>query len=229
MLRGFPVCGIEEKHQGKIAIVGSGPSVRDLVPEISEFETIWGINGAYGYLVERGITPDFVSVDPSEKMLVHLTDPQRASTFYLASVTHPKAFDALDGFNIKLWHSMAEGLPDDCKPRVIGGTTCITRATCLARMLGWRDITFYGCESSYAEKRNICGEPDRTRINMKVGDEIFVTDMILAHQVSELVGLSEAIPLKFRCGGLTEAMVNAPIQQLEDVVDDNENPRAACQ
>lgn len=218
MARGLPAVSAQAAHSGTVAIVGSGPSIRDHLPEIVTFGgDVWAINGAYDFLADHGRVSDFVGVDPSEAMLSHLRHPRRESRFYLASVTHPEVFDALDGFDVRLWHSEAEGMPDDCRPRVVGGTTCVTRAICLARMTGYRDITVYGAESSFAAGRNVDNADVSDHIKVRVGSDVFLTDLILAHQVSEISVLARMIPLKFRCGGLTQAMLDAPIREFSEI------------
>lgn len=227
LARGLPVCQIQmpPKKTGRLAIVGCGPSILDYWNEIVEHKFIWAINGAYGYLLNRGLVPDFVTADPHEAVLEHVTVTNKASKFYLTSVAHPSVLDHLEGHKVRLWHSDGNA-PEGYEPRVVGGSTTVTRAICLARMLGWRDITVYGAESSFEDKRNITDDENSDFFEIAVphgSGRIYKTTMALMHQASDISTLAEimqemdpAHPVKWRCGGLTEELLNSPIMHMPD-------------
>lgn len=223
--RGLEVCGQKPARDGRLAIVGSGPSVREYLDEIFEVDEIWAINGAYDYLQDQSIVADgFIGIDPLPGLVEYVRQPLSGTTFYIASVCDPGVFDALEGQNVKIWHS---GAHDQTYPAgqkvVIGGTTAMTRAPFLALMCGWRDITLYGADSSYAEDGSeYCYQwgtyaHDIAQPKMEVlvnGEGPFLTEVGLLKQVTVLNIMHEKFRgmLKFRCGGLMEAYLRAPVR-----------------
>ena len=54
---GYPVCVPEPRHLRKIAIVGSGPSVKEYLPELIDFDgEVWAVNGAHDWLREQVVS-----------------------------------------------------------------------------------------------------------------------------------------------------------------------------
>lgn len=228
---GLPVCGFEPVRSRKLAIVASGPSVNDYRQELLDWDgDIWAINGAYRYLMrEFGIVPHgFVGVDPQREMLQFFDDPNQATTFYLASCTHPDVFERLTGYDVRLWHSNSdtnEILPSK-SVAVPGGITCVTRAPFVAYMIGYRDVTIYGADCSYEElpyayatESKQCDPKDET-ITVKCNGKLFKTETGLMHQASNLGALEETFPgkLTFRCGGMLPEFLKS-MRKLEDFLD----------
>ena len=211
---GLPVCSKSPARDGRLAIVASGPSVRDYLDELRAFDgEVWAINGAYDYLIREGRVPDgFVGLDPQREMVKFLTDPHIETTFYIASCSHPDVFDCVRGFDVRLWHSNSDtirALPAGSYA-VPGGITCITRAPFLAHLLGWRDVSIYGADCSYHEhpyayatEARQCDPNDRTMV-VRVNGHLFRTELGLMHQASNLGALETVFPAKltFRCGGM---------------------------
>lgn len=225
--RGLPSIGRYPAHDGELAIVGSGPSVRDYLGEIRRWRgEIWAINGAYDYLVSQGIVPDaFVGMDPLPGLAQYVQHIDKRTTCYLASICDPGVFDALTERKVVLWHPEAEGMIERY-PRgsliVGGGTHVMTRAPYVARALGWRDKTLFGCDSSYdTEIGPYCYEwgsygcdIDSKPFWVKTPDGRgpFLTELGMAKQVSQLLVLHQAFNgmIKIRCGGLMSAMLQSP-------------------
>lgn len=68
--RDLPRCIRRKERKGKVAIVASGPSATDYVDFLKDFDgEIWGINGAFAWMLKRGIKPTgFVGLDPEEML-----------------------------------------------------------------------------------------------------------------------------------------------------------------
>lgn len=159
--RKLPWCIKRAERKGKVAIVASGPSATEFVPLLKEWDgEIWGINGAFAWLMHRGIKPTaFVGLDPENILAGYLIEMPDDATYYIAAQCHPDVFDHLEGKNTRVW------FPADNQVKfpfgaaqVYGGSTCLSRAPNLAYLLGWRDVHIFGGDSSYTKKSHVYGE-----------------------------------------------------------------------
>ena len=143
LARGYPWIGRHIARDGKLAIVGSGPSVRDRLPKLREWPgEIWAINGSYEYLLSEEIVPHgFWGIDPLPGLAEYVKNAKPETTFYIAGSCDPSVFDALEGHRVFLWFPLCEDLiyPKDA-PLIAGGITVLTRAPFAALLMGWRDI-----------------------------------------------------------------------------------------
>lgn len=161
--RGLPICVNRKERSGKVAVVGSGPSATECVDLLKEWDgEIWGINGAFEWMIHRGIKPTaFVALDPDpdENILKDylITTPNDA-TYYLGAMCHPAVFDRLEGKNVRIWFPIdgEAQFPFGAVP-VHGGSTCLGRAPNLAYVLGWREVHIMGGDSSYTHKSHVYG------------------------------------------------------------------------
>lgn len=159
--RNLPWCIRRVPRKGKVAIVASGPSAAESVDLLKEWDgEIWGINGAFAWLMHRGVKPTaFVGLDPEPILKDYLIKTPDDATYYLASQAHPDVFDFLAGKNVRLWFPADSGVkfPFGAVP-IYGGSTCLGRAPNLAYLLGWRDVHIFGGDSSYTAKSHVYGE-----------------------------------------------------------------------
>lgn len=164
--RGLPWCIKRVPRDGKVAIVGSGPSATEFVDTLKSWGgEIWGINGAFAWLRHRGIIPTaFVGLDPEwflSEYLINPPDiyPPMNATYYLGSQVHPTVFDHLKGHNVRLWFpaDMQVKFPFGAVP-IYGGSTCLGRTPNLAYLLGWREVHIFGGDSSFTNKSHVYGE-----------------------------------------------------------------------
>lgn len=221
--RGWPTI-----TQRRLAIVGSGPSLSDYMWELHDYNEVWAVNGAYDFLVEHGIIPHgFFGLDPLPELADYLRKPQSETTFYLASTCDPVAFEAVKHRKIAMWFPEQEfSKAPKGEPVIKGGTTALTRAPYLADRMGWRDITLFGADSSFDRRRYVY--PDGTYVTdsqaahnyvrLAPDGPIFITEEPLIKQVSQL-GVMNTIfqgRLKFRCGGLMRAFLDAPMKDIVD-------------
>lgn len=147
-----------EEHDRHVAIIGGGPSLRDMVDEIvwrkSQGQDVWVLNNAHRVL------PDTISIDV-QVLLDARPDTagfiaHRAAECLAASQCDRSVFDELRDQRVTLWHPnlpfMAELLKDE-KARVTytigGGTTVGMNALQLAISRGYRKVHLYGFDSSY--------------------------------------------------------------------------------
>jgi len=229
LARNLPLCSEQPERIGKLAVVGSGPSVRGYLDELRGWPgEIWAINGAYNFLQDNGIVPHgFVGVDPLPGLADYLRRPNEKTTFYLSGLCDPATFDALDGHKVKLWfpEQLSVNYPQGLW-LVGGGTTALTRAPFLSRMLGWRDLTIYGADSSfergkrYAYRDGTYAEDSKAPINSVSinGEGPFDTELCLLKQVSQLgvIAMYFTSKIEIKCGGLMDAYLRAPVMNEPD-------------
>lgn len=226
--RGWPTCKVHPAREGRIAIVGAGPSLREYYDELRDYEEVWAVNGAYDFLLEQGCIADgFFGLDPLPDLGDYLNNAQPETTFYLASTCDPAIFDKVAGQKIAMWFPEQEfkGAPEG-EWVIRGGTTALTRAPYLADRLGWRDITLFGADSSFERRRYVYQDgsyktDSRAPINyVRVTPDgpVFMTEEPLLKQIAQL-GIIQTIfqgRLKFRCGGLMKAFLEAPVKDIVD-------------
>ncbi len=158
--RNLPVCGVRPLRKGKLAIVASAPSVTNYVDTLKEWDgEIWGVNGAFGWMIHRGIKPDaFIGIDPEWFLKDYLPDPPQDATYYLSSQVHPCVFDHLKDRKVHLWFQADDQVKFPIgSVTVPGGSTCLGRAPYLACLLGWQDVHIFGGDSSFTHKTHVYG------------------------------------------------------------------------
>lgn len=137
------------KHDGKVVIVGGGPSLRDALSLVeirrhaAQGAEIWGLNGSYDWLMGQGITPDaFVILDARADNARFALGISPKSRSYVASQCHPDVYDALSPDQVIRFDLDIMG---DC------GTTVGTHAILIGFVEGYREIHLYGFDSSYRD------------------------------------------------------------------------------
>lgn len=141
-----------------IALVAFGPSLRKTWKEVDQFKTIITCSGAYKFLVDRGITPDYhCESDPRAHKVAMLGVPQPGTTYLMASCCHQNYFDLLEKHEAKilLWHLLFAD--DDIYPLypkgewiICGGNTIGPRMIRLARLMGYTNLHIFGLDGSGA-------------------------------------------------------------------------------
>jgi hypothetical protein len=189
--RGLPHCIKRAKRPGAVAIVASGPSAAESVDFLKNFDgEIWGINGAFAWLLKRGIKPSaFVGIDPEAILKGYLIEMPDDAVYYLAAQVHPEVFDHLEGKNVKVWFPADSGVKTPRgEPQIYGGSTCLGRAPNLAYLLGWREVHIIGGDSSYTNKSHVYGEtgdlPGGT-FPFELNGRMFITTRQMLQQACE--------------------------------------------
>jgi uncharacterized Rossmann fold enzyme len=139
-------------HEGKIAVVCYGPSLNDTWQKIKDFNYVITGSGSHKFLLQRGIVPNWhVEVDPREHKVKLLGEPSDGTEYLIASTCHPKLFERLKNYRLKLWHifdSEEEGLR--VLPRgewaLTGGANVGLRQMCIARYFGFRELHVFGMD-----------------------------------------------------------------------------------
>lgn len=221
--RGLPLLTRSPRRRGKLAIVGSGPSALKYTKTLKKWPgEIWAINGAYEWLKTIGVTAHaFVGMDPVPGLVEYVDNPSEQTSFFISSVCDPGVFDRLQGFDVWMWHTKRGNMPyPEGAQTVAGGTTCLTRAPFLANVLGWRDVTLFGADSSYKRdpycygKNKFKEDSDRETIRYRVNGRVFKSELALAKQAAQLSAMYHDVfpkgTLKIMGDGLTKALIDAP-------------------
>lgn len=137
-----------------VAVVCFGPSLADTWEKVKDFKYIFTCSGSHKFLVERGVIPTWhVEVDPRAHKVELIGPPHKDVEYLIASTCHPKVFDHLEGFNVKLWH-VFDNAEDAFRmlPKgdwaITGGSSVGLRAMTLARFFGFRDLHIFGMDGS---------------------------------------------------------------------------------
>lgn len=227
LARDLRVCGWAPFRTGQLAIVGSGPSVLTYLNELRSWSgEIWAVNGAYRFLLKQGIVAHaFVGLDPVPGLKEYVEVRDEKTAFLISSACDPCVFDELENAAVYLWHSKHGDFDYPEGSAVVGGgTTCLTRAPFLAQMLGWRDITVFGGDCSFADDvycyplGTFKEDSTRPQFDVVVNDRTFRTELALLKQLS-VFGVMEPMfngCLQFRCGGLLEAFLASPMYEIAD-------------
>jgi hypothetical protein len=163
-----------EPSEVELLILGGGPSLKDSADEIRELVAggakIVTLNGAYNWALEQGFQVGAqIVVDARPHNLRFVQPLQDKCKYFLASQVDPALYDACPPDRTYQWHTTAEFIKeilDEHLPNgwfgVFGGSTVLLRAIPLLRMLGFRSMHLFGCDSccmddqhhSYAQPEN---------------------------------------------------------------------------
>lgn len=157
--RGLPsVKPVTELTNEPIALVGYGPSLNDTWEQIKGFKYVMSCSGSHKFLVEHGIIPTHhLEVDPREHKVQLIGQPQRGTTYMIASTCHPKVFDHLTGYDLRLWHVFDSD--SDARRFIPAGEWCVTggcsvgvRMFTISRFLGFTDLHIFGMDGSQDDR-----------------------------------------------------------------------------
>ena len=191
-----------------VMLLCGGPSLSDFEDEIIEKwkagTKVVTVNGAYNWALERGITnvnQCMLDARPFNKRFV---EPARDDCYYfIGSQCDPSVFESLPHDRTFIWHcntaeetvKLTNELYDEpafCN----GGSTVVSRAIVLLRVLGFKNQTIYGMDScifgdehhAYPQLENEIPEPE---VPVMVGDRTFICAPWMALQAFEFIRLIE--------------------------------------
>ena len=158
----------EDRVAGKlIALVGGGPSIHDTVHELMDFQTIIACGSSHDWLQAHSprVPTYCVVCDPDPVMANYLRAPDHGTKYMVSSHCNASVFDALEGYDVTMWHCwpvgngdqevrdfLQENTPDWCA--VGGGCTVGLRSITLSIMMGFTDIHFFGFDSCMGLKED---------------------------------------------------------------------------
>ena len=173
----------------RLCVVGGGPSAGHLIDEIRSYRQIWAINGTYDWCMANGINATLFTIDPIYR--------GKAKVGIFADVCLPETIAAC---------GRAFVYPHDGFAR---GTTSATAVPHLAITLGYRRLTFYGCEGSFEGRTHTFKDIAGDRLWIEANGQEFVTNPQMLLQSEVLAEVIRLAPHVFsnRSGGLLDALV----------------------
>lgn len=157
----FPIMEEKNRVSGKrIALVGGGPSIKDTVDELKDFDITIACGSAHDWLqANMHRPPTFCAVcDPDPVTSNYLRAPDQDTIYLVASQCNRTVFDALERYDVAMWHCWPVGIGDQDVREYLqektpgwvaigGGCTVGLRALTIAMMLGYTEIHFFGFDS----------------------------------------------------------------------------------
>ena len=185
-----------------LAVIGGSPSVKSRVEEIKAFDgDIWIIASAYPWATSQGITGTYFSIDPSPENALEVSGVTKA---ILGSPVHPDVFKALADQDVSVFDLVEN------EERLNHGVTTATAVPELAILLGYEQVTFYGCESSFNGTTHAYRHDDHPHwMDIKTNGEEYRTRGDYFMQAEFLATMIRRFPNNFqeRSGGLLSAMI----------------------
>lgn len=212
-------------HDTPLAIVGGGPSTKRHIKELVEWPGhIWGINQTAQWLTTfQPKAPVWLfSVDPDPCLADWTSGVDRA---LLGSSCHPKVFQALKGKDVHLFHTrevrgvrtleVNDGSGVVATPKVqLFGPSSVCRSFIPAATLGYKDVTYFGCEGSIETETHAYRDESETRkrqMIIKAGGVDYITTPDYYITTKFLVNVMRHYKkLKEKSGGLLRAMLEHP-------------------
>lgn len=184
------------KKSGAVAIVGSGPSLKETWVRLKDFEgDILACNAACQFLLERGITPTYMMCFDADPLMLEFITPRKDIIHLIGSRCPPEAFEMLKGCEVYVWHAGGDRYIEEIlvengmasEPMVNGGTAAVTRSMYLAPALGYTELHIFGADSSFANGDTHIRKSttDEKRILIKCAGRIFETAPWMTVQIED--------------------------------------------
>ena len=203
---GLPFAGFGQAAGGSLAVAGGGPSLARNLDRLKDFDAVWGINYTSQWLEARGIPNSLFSVDPAY-------DPgmtEGVERAILATNTHPKILEELAGKDVRLFHTE---LSQGAVWAATGGPSSACRVPMVAFNMGYRTITFFGCEGSYEKTSHAYDHVQKPhQLIVKAAGRTWRTQPDFQMQSEYLATVITNMPQHFseESGGLLRAMIDDP-------------------
>lgn len=160
-LHNFPGFKQKKDKDVRINLIGGGPSIKELLPEIKQLDSlIVACGSSYDYLVCNGVIPDIcVICDPDPVCVKYITKAHKDTIYFIATQCDPLVFEALKDYEVYMWHcynedrETFESIEADFQA-VGGGCTVGLRSLSIALMLGYYNIHFYGFDSCLSKEEH---------------------------------------------------------------------------
>jgi hypothetical protein len=219
----IPFNALLSTKSGAVAIVGSGPSLKDNWQELKIFKgDIIACNAACQFLLEKGITPQYMFCFDADPLALEFFTPHKDVTYLIASRCVPGAFDLIKGCKLVLWHAAGDARIREIlekrqinEPMIVGGSAAITRAMILALPMGYREVHIYGGDSSFAAGDTHIRQSTTVerRMSVKCNGRVFEVAPWMTIQVEDLKSLAPLtkrlkIGLHFHGDGLMQRVAS---------------------
>lgn len=187
-------------HEERIAVVGGGASIRHKWDEIRKFKHILAINNTRNTLLNFGIDATYFTVDPTPMVAEFAKGAKRA---IVATRVDRSVLDALRGADVRVFDT-----PGDVPMLTASASTAVP----LCMKMGFRQVCFFGCESSYSGYSHVDRHEDREVIKVRADGKEFITAgdyFFIAQELSMAIRANPGV-ITEKSGGLLRAMVRDP-------------------
>ena len=204
----LPWCSTKERPP--LAVVGGGHSLKGNLDELKAWPgDIWAMGSTWRHLKDQGIKSTAFCVDPQHELREMIRGCDHA---IMATCVHPSVLDMLveTGAKVEMFEPF---LPGEVKREGMSAPAIVTSASAcpeLSIRMGYRDISFFGLDSSYQQTthsyQNI---PDPFCLVIKLAGETFFTGVefvIQAEFLSQAISLAPNV-FKNRSEGLLKQMI----------------------
>jgi hypothetical protein len=197
---GLPNAALLAHDLPPLAVVAGGPSLASSLPLLRQSRAqgirILAVNEVPHVLMRQEIQPWAAAhVGPVDLTLHSMGEPLIGVKYFMASTCPPAAFDRLKAHDVVLWHPDVDGCHQAVPENglVSGGYTIGLLGLSLGAVLGFREIHFYGGDSSFEPAGSFhaygsVSDPlGHNEISVQCGDRTFAT-------TPELLGQALAFP-----------------------------------
>jgi len=187
-------------HNRKLAIVGGGPSILNNIKRLQQWDgEIWAINKTPDWCAENGIKSVLVSVDAA---LDGWPDPANVTGAIFSSWCAPSVVSRYPNVRVFPMRPYVDhGIP--------GGSSTASSMPVVAALMGYTDITYFGCEGSFIDADHAyCDEKKPHQLIVKANGIDFRTNPAMYVQCQELSEMIKSFNgmLREESGGLLRAM-----------------------
>lgn len=190
-------------HSRPLAIVGGGPSLAESVAILKTWPgDIWSINLTGAWLATHGISSTLYTVDADPNPML-MSSPDTVTDAIFCSWCAPAVIAKYPKVRVF-------GMQPIVSDGILGGTTSAVSAPLLALKLGYVNVTFFGCESSYIDVDHVDrNEKSNSEIIVRADGKLYRTRPDFYIQAQELSRIIKQFPQVFReySGGLLRAMI----------------------
>jgi len=191
----------------EIMMLGGGPTMiqfqDDIKKKRAEGVKLITLNGTYNWCLDNNLIPSAQVVTDAREFNKRFTKPiVDGCKYFICSQVHPDVFIDLPKDRTYIWHTcsdlngnmLKEQYPDGWHV-VPGGSTVLLRAIPLFRMLGFKRMHLYGCDSCLMDnKHHAYSQPENDNgqvipITVNPGGKVFYCNPWMISQAEEMMSL----------------------------------------
>lgn len=193
--RNLPQLSQEQPKGGDFVIVGGGPSLKSEIKNLKKYDKpgnrIVCLNDTLGFLLKHGIKPwGMTFMEVAEWHPQAILRPVEGVTYLVASMAHPKTYDALKGRCVLQWHAWLDIGEMPIIQAVYrhalfvgGGSSAGLRSINIGIAMGFHRFHLFGMDSSFEEKTHAFTDRPEDEVPIFAGDRKFKSQSRLVKQV----------------------------------------------
>ena len=136
-----------------LAIIGGGPSLNDTYTDIGKCDVVMSCGSTHDHLTRLRVRSNYhLECDPALPQVKYYQTNKVGCTYLIASRCHASMFQVLKHKKVILWHMWEEDLGREHyrgELAIKGAISCVLCALCVAMAMGFKDIHFFGFDSSF--------------------------------------------------------------------------------